>query len=139
MTICFYKEQGKLFHQFIKSCEVDMNYKHLIRKDEHEILWAWFNPVQKKCKCILIYDRPLIDNWLIAKRFIAIVLIRVLTNKDSQEMYKQMFTRVFMALRKVNSQPITFKHLSNKEDGFIGLTVDQDSKLFTGILLLPPA
>ena len=64
------------------------------------------------------------------------MLVRVITNKDSTEMYRQMYGRVFYALNRVNPQCLQIKHLhSNLQGGFIGLTMDQDTKSFTGELI----
>ncbi|KAI2780986.1 hypothetical protein F4815DRAFT_468655 [Daldinia loculata] len=110
MVVCFNQEQFNLFKQ-LRSTTIDMNYKHLIEKDNREIIWA-------------VYDESIRRN---------VALVRVITNSDSIYMYYFMFYMVFNIMESRYDYTVKWKHLTGQQDGFIGFTIDQDYKLLFGL------
>lgn len=49
MVVCFNQEQFNLFKQ-LRSTTIDMNYKHLIEKDNREIIWAVYDESIRRSK-----------------------------------------------------------------------------------------
>ncbi|ORY71282.1 uncharacterized protein BCR38DRAFT_470281 [Pseudomassariella vexata] len=113
MVICFNNEQFHLFKS-LRTCTIDMNYKHLIDREDREVIWA-------------VYDEGICRN---------VALVRVITNSDSIKMYHFMFHQVFRIMREKFNYEVSWafdQTLGSAENPFIGFTTDQDYKLIIGL------
>ncbi|KAI1103789.1 hypothetical protein F4804DRAFT_309196 [Jackrogersella minutella] len=110
MIICF-NEAMLAYFKTLRTCTLNMNYKHLIERNHREIIWAVYSQRYQKC----------------------LALFRVITNTDGKHTYALMFERLFSLLKRKFHFELQWAHIHNPTTGFIGFTSDQDYKVMFGL------
>lgn len=110
LIVTFYREQVKLLADpnFL-SFQVDMNYKHIASKTDHEIIWGTYNREAK----------------------MTFPILRAIMNSQTAEAYQNLYSKVFNFIAHEFSIRPKWYHLHH--EGIRGVTLDQDQANMKGL------
>ena len=100
---------------------MDVNYKHLAKSGEKELLLVTWDSEQNSGKQSLSTRGDLV---LKLTYYLAVVLARAFLSNETSEMFHHFFRTYFELLQQVAGYSLRLKY--HHGDGLLGVTMDQD-------------